>query len=102
MTYPYKAAIIEWVDAFDGEDTWVYKGDYKIDPALPVTIGWVLENQHPEYVTMISTFCVFNDKPDLYSNVMHVPVGMVKSLTYIDIPAKISKQKKRRSESNAR
>lgn len=101
MIYPYKAVIVEWIDAFDGDETWVYKNDYKIDPALPVTVGWILENANSGYITLISTFCVFQDKEDMYSNVMHIPEGMVKSLTYVEIPAKIKKKQKRRSESNA-
>jgi hypothetical protein len=98
MTYPYRPAIVEWVDAFDGDGPWVYKDDYKMDPANPTTIGWVLEDFHPEYITMMSTFCLFKEKEDMYGNVMHIPKGMVKSLTYVDIPAKISKKHKRRSE----
>lgn len=98
MDHLYRPVIVEWVDAFDGDGTWVYKDDYKIDPVKPLTIGWLLDDYDPDYVTVVSTFCVFKQKEDMYSNIMHIPKGMVKSLTYVDIPAKISKKHKRRSE----
>jgi hypothetical protein len=91
-----KAAIVEWVDAFDGEDTWVFGDEYKIDPACPVTIGWVWPSEFEGYITLTSTYCVFKDKPNIYSNIIHVPAGMVRKITYIDNPA-IIKPSKRRS-----
>lgn len=94
MTYPYKLAIIEWIDAFDGDETWVYKDEYDFNPVLPTTVGWILEDLQEGYVSLVSTFCQFKNKADLYSNMMHVPSGMVKSLTYIDIPANIKKPKR--------
>lgn len=98
MIYPYRPVIVEWVDAFDGDGPWVYQDEYKMDPVLPFTVGWLVEDLNPEYITLISTFATFKEKEDLYGNVMHIPKGMVKSLTYVDIPAKISKKRKRRSE----
>jgi len=98
MTSPYRPVIVEWVDAFDGDGPWVYKDEYRIDPVNPTTIGWLLEDHHDDYITLVSTFCVFREKEDMYGNIMHIPKGMVKSLTYVDIPAKISKKRKRRSE----
>jgi len=94
MPYPYKIAIIEWIDAFDDDATWIYKDEHVFTPVLPITVGWILEDLHEGYVTLVSTFCLFSNKPDMYSNMMHIPSGMVKSLTYIDIPAIISKPKR--------
>lgn len=102
MSYSYKLAIIEWVDAFDGDETWVYKDEYNFNPVLPITVGWLLEDLQEGYVSLVSTFCQFKNKPDMYSNMMHVPSGMVKSITYVDIPDNISKPKqKNRARSNA-
>lgn len=102
MTYPYKFAVVEWIDAFDGDGTWIYKDEYEFDPALPVTVGWILEGLQEGYISMVSTFCQFKHKTDMYSNMMHIPSGMVKSITYVDIPDNISKPKRQnRARSNA-
>jgi len=91
-----RAAIVEWIDAFDGDDTWVFGDEYKPDPAVPVTIGWVWPTEFEGYITLTSTYCVFRDKANIYSNVIHIPSGMVKKITYLDNPA-IIKDRKRRS-----
>lgn len=102
MPYPYRFAVVEWIDAFDSDGTWIYKDEYEFDPALPVTVGWVLEGLQEGYITMVSTFCLFKNKADMYSNMMHIPSGMVKSITYVDIPDNISKPKRQnRARSNA-
>lgn len=91
-----RAAIVEWVDAFDGDETWTFGDDYKPDPAIPMTIGWVWPSEFEGYVTLTSTYCVFRESSNIYSNIIHIPSGMVKKITYLDNPA-IMDTKKRRS-----
>ena len=90
-----RAAIVEWTDAFDGDDTWVFGDEYKPDMANPVTIGWIWPTEFEGYLTLTSTYCVFREKANIYSNVIHIPSGMVKKITYLDNPAIIDKKKRR-------
>jgi hypothetical protein len=87
--YP-KLVIIEWLDAFDGPTGWLYLEEYKPKSVKPITTGWILPDFLEGYTTVVSTYLQdFNEKCILYSDPVHIPNGMVHSITYLDVPDSI-------------
>jgi len=87
-----KLAIITWLDAFDGPTGWVDPSDYKPRPVRPISVGWVVDDFLKDHITLVGTYLVdLNDSqnPVYYSNPSHIPLGMVQSITYIDVPSSI-------------
>jgi hypothetical protein len=84
-------AVIVWVDAFDGHSGWVYLKEYKPLPMEAVTVGWVLPDFMEGHVTLMGTYMVDrNDHNEVhFSTPSHLPLGMVQSITYIDVPGSI-------------
>jgi hypothetical protein len=89
-----KLAIVTWLDAFDGPTGWVDPTEYRPYPVEPFTVGWVVDNFLDDHLTLVGT--VLFDKNDqenpvYYSNPSHIPLGMIQSITYIDVPDPIRK-----------
>lgn len=88
-----RLAIVEWLDAFDGPTGWVSKDKYKVHPIRPMSVGWIIEETLDDHVTLVGTFLVDTNEESsdfiFYSNPAHIPMGMVQSITYIDLPDKI-------------
>lgn len=87
-----KLAIIKWLDAFDGPTGWIDPEEYKPYPIVPYSTGWVIEGMLDDHISLVGTYLIDRneDVPDskaiYYSNPAHIPLGMVQSITYIDIP----------------
>ena len=94
-----KLAVVEWLDAFDGPTGWVGADEYCPHPVRPVSIGWVIENMLEDHISLVGTYLidVNEDTKDkkvaavYYSNPAHIPLGMVQSITYIDLPDNVVK-----------
>ena len=87
-----KLALVTWLDAFDGPTGWVDPTDYKPLSVRPISVGWIVEDFLKDHITLVGTWLV--DKNDVdnqvyYSNPSHIPLGMVQSITYIDVPSSI-------------
>lgn len=87
-----KLAIVTWLDAFDGPTGWVDPTDYHPYPVEPFSVGWIVDDFLEDHLTIVGTFLF--DKNDVgnpiyYSNPSHIPIGMVQSITYIDVPEPI-------------
>lgn len=90
-----KLAVIKWLDAFDGPTGWVDPDEYRPYPVTPLSIGWVIENMLENHISLVGTYLIDRneDVPDskaiYYSNPAHIPLGMIQSITYIDLPKEI-------------
>jgi hypothetical protein len=84
-------AIIVWIDAFDGHSGWIDLREYKPKAMEPVSVGWVLPDFMEGHVTLMGTYLVDqNDDNEVqFSTSSHIPLGMVQSITYIDVPDSI-------------
>lgn len=86
-----KLALIEWHDAFDGNPGWVDLDDYKPVPMRPYSVGWIVPDFMEGHITLMGSFMIdYNSNKELhYSTPSHIPMGMVQSITYLDIPDNI-------------
>jgi hypothetical protein len=78
-----KAVMVVWDDAFDGPGGWVYPDKYRPFIVDPITIGWLLNNDDEKYLTLYSSYYYDEDGALICSNPMHIPRGMIKSITPI-------------------
>lgn len=80
--------VVEWNDAFDGQLGWLNLEEYKPYFCQPITVGWLIPDFLDGHVTLMGTYLV--DKNDHnrvhYTNPSHIPLGMVQSITYLDVP----------------
>lgn len=79
-----KLVVITWDDAFSGPQHWVTLEEYSPEPVTPVTVGWLIPRFLNGYVTTADSYMISNDSIQYYG-VGHIPEGMVKSLTFIDV-----------------
>lgn len=86
-----KLAIVVWLDAFDGPSGWVDLKEYKPKAMEPVSVGWILPDFMEGHITMMGTYMVdHNDENTVqFSTPSHIPIGMVQSITYLDVPDNI-------------
>lgn len=76
-------AIVIWDDAFDGPGGWVDPERYEPHIVSPATIGWMIDNGDPTYLTIYSSFYYDEDGDIMCSNPMHIPRGMIRRLTIL-------------------
>lgn len=83
--------VVEWNDAFDGQLGWVDLNDYKPYVVQPVTVGWLIPDFLDGHITLMGTYLVDrNDHCHVhYTNPSHIPLGMVQSITYLNVPDSI-------------
>jgi len=87
-----KLVLITWLDAFDGPTGWVDPAEYKPHPVRPISVGWVVEDFLKDHITLIGTWLADRNplgNKTYYSNPAHIPLGMIQSITYIDVPSSI-------------
>lgn len=86
---------IMWKDAFAGPHGWLSLDDYEPEPALPITIGWLLPNLLDGYISTADTYLVQDDEVTYY-NVGHIPLEMVQQIEVLEIEEEqpTSKRKK--------
>lgn len=86
-----RLAIVEWHDAFDGHPGWVDMEEYRPKPMEPLSVGWLIPDFMEGHITLMGSYMV--DKNDHnsvhYSTPSHIPLGMVQSITYLDVPYSI-------------
>jgi len=82
-----KAVVVVWDDAFDGPGGWIDPAKYEPHIIDPITIGWVIDEYAEKYLTLYSSFYYDDDGILICSNPMHIPRGMIRSIT----PVKIKK-----------
>lgn len=84
-------AIIVWRDAFDGGGGWVDLKEYKPKSIEPVSVGWIIPDFMEDHITLMGTYLVDqNDSNGVqFSTPSHIPLGMVQSITYLDVPDNI-------------
>lgn len=87
---PQLVAVV-WTDAFDGPTGWIDPREYSPHPVTPISIGWLLPDYLQGYITLVGTYLQDSNenKQQYYSNPAHIPLGMVQSITYIDVPKAI-------------
>lgn len=73
--------VVVWADAHQATDSWTHVSELEDDGERIIeTIGFLLpvdEGGKENHVTVIQSFDVAQDMVD---NVLHIPVGMVKSI----------------------
>lgn len=80
-----KLAIIKWKDAFEGPPGWVHYEEYAPKPVLPLTVGWVMEDEKMDgYLNVYSTF-FYDDGCMVVADPNHIPMEMVIDIKYFDI-----------------
>jgi hypothetical protein len=86
-----RLALVIWHDAFDGNPGWVDLETYKPTPMQPYSVGWLIPDFMEGHITLMGSFMVdYNDNKEVhYSTPSHIPVGMVQSITYLDVPDNI-------------
>lgn len=85
---------IVWDDAFAAPQGWIDPEEYVPKTVHPVTIGWLIPRMLEGYISTADTYLISEDSIQYYG-VGHIPMGMVRSLDFIDIPDKISRRKKK-------
>lgn len=80
-----KAIAVVWDDAFDGPGGWVDPAKYEPFVVDPITIGWVLDENSEKYLTLYSSYYYDEDGTLICSNPMHIPRGMIKSITAVKL-----------------
>ena len=85
---------ILWKDAFAGPNGWFSLDEYQAEPALPVTVGWLLEGFLDGYVTTADTYLVQGDEIAYY-NIGHIPVEMIITMEVLEIDGNNASKKRR-------
>lgn len=85
--------IVEWFDAFDGQSGWVDMDEYTPKPVRPLSVGWLIPEFMEDHITLMGSYLYdYNDDNSVqYSTASHIPIGMVQSITYLDVPANIKR-----------
>ena len=78
-----QAVLVTWDDAFDGPGGWVSPNSYDMHTVHPKTLGWIVDNTDSRYLTVYSSYYVEEDGEIMCSNPMHIPRGMIKSVTIL-------------------
>ena len=83
-----RLAIVEWFDAFDGQSGWVDMDEYDPKPVRPLSVGWLVPDYMEDHITLMGSYLYdYNDHNSVhYSTASHIPIGMVQSITYLDVP----------------
>lgn len=90
-----RLALVVWQDAFDGHPGWVDMETYEPKPMNPLSVGWLIPDFMEDHITLMGSYMIDrNDNTiDLnsvhYSTPSHIPLGMVQSITYLDVPSSI-------------
>lgn len=73
--------IVEWADAHQATDSWTAIDDLDDDgERLIQTVGFVLPVDEGGKDNHVTIFQSFDEEQDMVDNVLHIPVGMVKSM----------------------
>lgn len=73
--------IVEWVDAHQGTESWTSIHDLADEgDRLILTVGFVLPTDEGGKENHITVFQSFDEEQEMVDNVLHIPVGMVKSM----------------------
>ena len=86
---------IVWKDAFAGSQGWTALEEYHPEPALPQTVGWLLEGVLDGYVTTADTYLVQDDDVTYY-NIGHIPIEMIVTMEVIELEDKPVPKKRRK------
>lgn len=78
------AVLVIWDDAFDGPGGWISPDSYAMHTVRPKTVGWIIDNSDMEYLTVYSSYYLEEDGAIMCSNPMHIPRGMIKSVTILN------------------
>jgi hypothetical protein len=86
-----RLVIVVWHDAFDGHPGWVDMDEYKPKAMEPLSVGWLIPDFMEDHITLMGSYMI--DKNDSnsvhYSTPSHIPIGMIQSITYLDVPYSI-------------
>lgn len=72
---------VVWCDAFDGPSGWTLLTSYKPDSVRPTTVGFLVEDLMDGHLTVCSSFFCGDEGELVISNPIHIPNGMVLSIT---------------------
>ena len=73
--------LVEWADAHQATDSWTYVDDLDDEgDRIIQTIGFLLPVDEGGKENHVTLFQSFDEEQDMVDNVLHIPVGMVKSM----------------------
>ena len=89
MTQKFDLVCVTWHDAH-ADSRWIEITEIDDEAYLVTSVGYLVPKAKKGHVSLAQSF----GADGFVDSVLHIPRGMVKSLTYIDIPAIISKPKR--------
>lgn len=81
-----KLVMITWKDAFEGPSGWITYCDYKVEPVVPVTVGWLFpeDTKVEGYTTVYSTY--FGEDDELVvADPNHIPNEMIVNIKHLSV-----------------
>ena len=84
---PWSLVAVHWMDAFDGENGWTDTDKYDPAATTVVTVGFLWPECLRGYLTLVSSYMP-DEVPDLKttSGPVHIPLGMVLTVTMLEQP----------------
>lgn len=77
----HSVVIVEWADAHQGTESWTSIDDLFDDgERLIRTVGFLLPVDEGGKENHVTVFQSFDEQQEMVDNVLHIPVGMVKSM----------------------
>jgi hypothetical protein len=85
---PWSLIVVYWEDAFDGPNGWTDTTEYKTEPAMVATVGWLWPDCLEGYLTLVNSYFP-DDLPDIDTVGMpvHIPLGMIRKTVLLDQPS---------------
>lgn len=66
--------VVQWRDAHQDSDTWVFTNEYVPEEMAPITVGWVWPKCKEGYLTLVGTVHPSALHPEMVSNINHIPM----------------------------
>jgi hypothetical protein len=83
---PWSLVVVYWEDAFDGPNGWTDTEEYKAEPAMVVTVGWLWPDCLEGYLTLVNSYFP-DDQLATVGMPIHIPVGMIRKTVLLDQPS---------------
>jgi len=69
--------VVQWRDTHGSNSTWVDPAEYKPEPCLILTVGWVWPKCLDGHLTICGSVRPDPENPDLVGDITHIPMENV-------------------------